>query len=500
MTPSPAWRSRMAAAVLVPVALFIGVQVANGSLLWPMLLIGVVGALLLGHLQPLPLSTVMLGVILIGYIVGNRGFAQLMPAPNVPLLPAEAVLLLGGSVLLFEAASRRQGIVRRDALNLLLLVWVAAGSLRIATDFQVHRFFAVRDYALVYYTAFFFLAQRAGADAAGRRFLHRCLLVACGALLLVHPLFANFQEFFLSTLTVRDVPLIFFKGDLVGTFLALGSLLYFIRAEERRSAWSLAVSLVLAGMMLLTSNRASMLGLIVAAGFLALGGRWRFAATLGAGAVAATLLVVAVALVRGESWQSTVLYQVYEQVVSVTDPFGERVYTGEETFAKGDNNAFRTVWWSTVIDETWRTDPWFGLGWGHNLGERFAQIYYPQGSDEFSARSPHNVFVTVFGRTGLVGLLAFTALVVHLAIQTLRAVRGARRDAATYWCGAWIILTSACFGVVLEGPMGAVVFWTLAGLAHAAGVAPASEEPKTATIRESEEVRPWQSEPEVANR
>jgi hypothetical protein len=32
----------------------------------------------------------------------------------------------------------------------------------------------------------------------------------------------------------------------------------------------------------------------------------------------------------------------------------------------------------------------------------------------------------------------------------------------------WVILVSACFGVVLEGPMGAVVFWTLLGLANAA--------------------------------
>jgi hypothetical protein len=31
----------------------------------------------------------------------------------------------------------------------------------------------------------------------------------------------------------------------------------------------------------------------------------------------------------------------------------------------------------------------------------------------------------------------------------------------------WAIFGSACFGVVLEGPMGAIVFWTLLGVANA---------------------------------
>jgi CHASE3 domain sensor protein len=34
-----------------------------------------------------------------------------------------------------------------------------------------------------------------------------------------------------------------------------------------------------------------------------------------------------------------------------------------------------------------------------------------------------------------------------------------------------VILVSACFGVVLEGPMGAVVFWTILGLASATSAA-----------------------------
>jgi hypothetical protein len=35
-----------------------------------------------------------------------------------------------------------------------------------------------------------------------------------------------------------------------------------------------------------------------------------------------------------------------------------------------------------------------------------------------------------------------------------------------WWSVAWVMLTSGCFGVVLEGPMGAVVFWTALGMAN----------------------------------
>ena len=32
---------------------------------------------------------------------------------------------------------------------------------------------------------------------------------------------------------------------------------------------------------------------------------------------------------------------------------------------------------------------------------------------------------------------------------------------------SWCIFIGSCFGVVLEGPMGAVVYWTVTGIAYA---------------------------------
>ena len=53
------------------------------------------------------------------------------------------------------------------------------------------------------------------------------------------------------------------------------------------------------------------------------------------------------------------------------------------------------------------------------------------------------------------------------------------------------MLVSACFGVVLEGPMGAVIFWTLLGIANGGTpAAPASEGEKLAEPVEGEIVAP----------
>ncbi len=83
------------------------------------------------------------------------------------------------------------------------------------------------------------------------------------ALLVVYPIYAQFPDFFLDHLLVRGTPLIYFKGDLLGTFLAAGSVLAFSRFEENKSRFALAISLVMAAETMTTNNRASMLGLLV---------------------------------------------------------------------------------------------------------------------------------------------------------------------------------------------------------------------------------------------
>lgn len=88
-------------------------------------------------------------------------------------------------------------------------------------------------------------------------------------------------------------------------------------------------------------------------------------------------------------------------------------------------------------------------------------------------RSPHSSVFAVLGRTGFLGLALFLVLVGLMIARTRTAAKATRAglDGATralsWWCACWVILTSACFGVVLENPMGGVVFGILLGLARA---------------------------------
>lgn len=465
MTLPPLWRNRLITVGAAALALWLGAKLAEQAYFWPILITGTLSLLSLRRLLALPVEGLLLGLALFGYLAGNRGFAQISLAGNFPLLPAEFVLLIGGLILGMQSAFGRRGIVQRDALNLAIAIWIGVGSVRLGFDLKAYGFSAMRDFALVYYAAFFFLAQYAARDDRTERWLQGCLLAGFAAMLVLYPLVDHFADFFLSTLTLRGSPLIFFKGDLVGTMLMAGGVLVYMRLESYHRPLATVASLVLIGAGLTTNNRASLVGLFTVTLLLLLGRRWKFAATQATAAVVAGIAILFIAHLTNLSWRQTPLFGVYERVASLTDPLGQQRYSGEDTYNKGDNNRFRAVWWRTVFDETIAGNPVFGLGFGTDLAAGFIREYYPEQSDEFDARSPHNVMLTTFGRTGIVGLVPLLLISGLLAQRVIGAARSGKPTSGL-WCAAWVILVSACFGVVLEGPMGAVMFWSILGLAH----------------------------------
>src|SRR5205085_310941 len=159
-----------------------------------------------------------------------------------------------------------------------------------------------------------------------------------------------------------------------------------------------------------------------------------------------------------------------DRVESMADVSGGHTYRGQIGDYSADNNRFRTIWWRSVFDETMRKGPFFGLGFGYDLAAGFIKNYYSNLLLNFDTRSPHSVWVTVFGRMGLIGLLSFTIVVFFVVREAMAAARRVARKEAqpktlAFWAGAIIILGSASFGVVLEGPMGGILFWSFLGIA-----------------------------------
>jgi hypothetical protein len=469
-TLNPSAKERVVYVGAALVAITVGIWIAQGSWLGAAMLGGFLVFAALAYFAPNGTHIAVLAVLVWGYILGNRGFAQLSPTRGLPLFPAEAGLAISGLLLLAQCCVTRRIPLLKDGLNLILVIWILCGAARIGLDIKNHGFAAVRDFAMVYYAVFFFIAQSTLTVLPDpSRWLHRTILMASALLLPMYFLFSYFPEFFTDTLTFRGVPLIFYKGDLMGTFLAVGSLAWYVFYEERPSRiWALLMCLALAGSVVTTDNRASLLALVVSAFWLGLGGRWRFLQILALSGVAGILVIVLWAKFENRRIADTPLQGLYEKALSLTDFTGSRTYSGQGALPKGDNNRFRVVWWATVIEDTVKTNPYVGVGFGYDLADQFLKNYYPTNTDEFTARSPHSIFVTIFARMGAVGLIAFLIFVVCMAHGTREAVRlRSSPHLAFPWCTSWALLTAACFGVVLEGPMGAVVFWIALGAGSA---------------------------------
>lgn len=464
----PRLRQFLATAICAVLAVWLGWKLAEGEYFWPGLFGMVAAGATLVRLLRLPADVIFLGCLIIGYVVGNRGFAQLMPAPGIPLLPAEAGLLIAGGWALVNAAFSRRLPFVFDALNWAVLAWLVVGTARVLFDVPRFGFVALRDYATVYYAAFFFITQEIARDAGARRYLLGCAVVACVLLALVFPLYQLAPQFFLRHLTVHGIPLVFYKGDLLNTQLAIGSLLLFFCLPARLRAWSVLASVGMFVWVAGGDNRASLVGLAAASLALVLARRWRFPLLQGGVAATALLVVVGLAAVTENAWAERKLAGLADRAASLTDFQGVRPYQSAESGNKGDNNRFRLIWWRNVLEEAWRTNPAFGLGFGSDLASNFLQEYYPEADEEFSARSPHNIFITVFGRMGATGLAAWLILLALLARRGWHTLRHQEDPAGwALWCALLVTLVSASFGVVLEGPMGAVPFWILAGLAVA---------------------------------
>ena len=461
-------------------AVWLGWLIADGAYGLPALaaVVGLAAALV--RVTRLPADVILLGLLLVGYIVGNRGFAQLIvPVMGFPLLPAELGLAIGCGWLVVQSALSQTLPLRRNSLNWILLLWIMLGTVRVLFDVPRFGFLAVRDYAMIYYAAFFFLAQSYAADPRARRYLTSCIGLAVCALLPIYFFSSAYPAFFLTNLTVRGVPLVFLKGDLALTFLAVGAVTIFFAPPAKHPPWAWVFSVAMFLTVWGGDNRASVVGGVVAIAWLVFTRRWTFPALQGAAGLLAFVLLLGAAYIGQVKSAEDKLGSIYDRTVSIVDVSGDPVYESESEF-KGDNNRFRLIWWRTVAEEVWQQGPVFGLGFGYDLAKGFVQIYNPEMGEEFLARSPHSIVVTMFGRMGATGLGLVLALVGAMAVKTWRSLRDQTADPVVVglWCATWIIFTSACFGVVLEGPMGAVVFWTLLGLANGAGAGGIAAPPK----------------------
>ncbi len=464
---NPAHRTVLVAAVGALAAIIMGFGIADEHLLFSVL---VVGMLLWATMEwvrgALPEAWLVAWAVF-GYIVGNRGFAQFSLSADVPLLPAEAVLLVAVPAMAARMAFGQAQAVFRDGLNYALLVWILIGAARLPLDFAAHGFYALRDFAMVYYAVFFFLAQACAGHATSVRLLRSTLTVTFVVLPVVAAIEQLAPGFFFAHFTFRGIPFVFHKSDLLAAYLAAGFFWLWTRYEKNHvKLWLVpaAASLLLLGTT--ASSRAAMVALVLVTVMWLAARRWRIAVAQTLIVGAAVSAVIFVSALSNRSLQQTAVYSAYEHALSIFDLRGTGTYVNEESGNPGQNNRFRLTWWNTVSRDVLAQNPVFGLGFGYDLAARFLVEYELLGAEDFTTRSPHSMIVSVFGRMGAVGLALWLAVAVGMGALTRRCFQVGDPDALGFICIAWVLWFSACVGVVLEGPMGAVVFWTGLGLAN----------------------------------
>jgi O-antigen ligase len=147
---------------------------------------------------------------------------------------------------------------------------------------------------------------------------------------------------------------------------------------------------------------------------------------------------------------------------------GQSSYTPTSSTREWRLNWWDKIWAYTVHGPYF----WTGKGYGINLAN----------DDGFQVlqgellRSPHNGAFTVLARSGVPGfavwLFVQLAFAIGMVRAYLRALRAGSESAAqlhlwilAYWVAA---LVNSCFDVYLEGPQGAIWFWSIVGLGRAA--------------------------------
>jgi O-Antigen ligase len=465
------------AAVGLILAVMLGSELGAGQWTIPIIILmaSVLSVLIRLFAKGVRPEALILSVLSVGYIVGGRGFANISLSRSLPLYLGEVSLIVCAAIMFCRRAFTRQRLVTTSFLGKAIGIFVVIGGLRFLFDLQRGDYpvsLIVRDAATVYYALFFFIGYHLGNHSKSRILLDRALVVGFILLIPAFLISALWPEALLHV-TVRGYPLILLKGDLASTFLGMGCFYLFLSRNQYRwrPLW-IAGSLILFGLMVMGLMRAAVVGFILATLLLLYASEWRLArwqATVGA---LAAIVLLFVQSSSSSSREDNFLYRVTDKLYSMTDPFGAKQYRLSSTSTSVNNNRFRQEWWRAVWRETLDKSPFLGLGFGYDLAARFLQNYDLPLERDFDARSPHSIFLTIFGRMGFVGLVAFAVICITIFKTALRRATLVRRRKLPpyelrHWCSALMILGSAAFGVVLEGPMGGILFWSFLGLACA---------------------------------
>jgi O-antigen ligase len=145
------------------------------------------------------------------------------------------------------------------------------------------------------------------------------------------------------------------------------------------------------------------------------------------------------------------------------------VFDSNRSDSSGANARWRLAYWHFLLDQTLK-EPVLGVGFGKPADFRWrGTLYDPRrgnAADPNDITPPHNSFLNVFYRTGLLGLIPLLVLVALGLWRGIAAIRrpdvGRADQALLAGFVAVFVFASfiALFNVALENPYIGLFFWT----------------------------------------
>jgi O-antigen ligase len=416
----------------------------------------------------------LLGPLLGGYMLLDKAFAYIH-LPGTPLYVGELVLTVGGLGVL-SATGYLRIPVRDEPILALLAAFCLWGFIRFLPGFRTYGLWAVRDFALVYYSlfAFFTVAALARAPELVDRWLAQLARFV--------PWLLIWLPFGLILSPKPHAPSVPFSGGVsiltheagnaaIAALIGLGSMWLFPETRKARTRAVLSVLALVTVALSATQNRAGLLGFAAGAAiglaFLPSRDRLRLlvraVATIVIGLTLAVQFSIKIPATNQAQGREFTASQLIENVVSIGGGAGTNRLNGTV--------AARDQLWSLIF-QAQRADGKlvYGFGFGLNLPYLVGDTQVTSGSDPL--RSPHNSHDDILARMGLIGIVLWIALWLawywRMVTGCLRLARlgldTRRKVAALCLMVVTAILVSCYFSPQLEGAQVAVLFWTAVGV------------------------------------
>ena len=127
---------------------------------------------------------------------------------------------------------------------------------------------------------------------------------------------------------------------------------------------------------------------------------------------------------------------------------------------------WRTDWWADIwADVTDEHMVVHGLGWGENLALRYGVVPASRADDPRVLRLPHNIFLSLAGRGGLVIAAGFLLVPALTLVRSFRSSSWVTRSPLVEAARGGVVaaLVVGLTDVYLESPQGGILFWCLIG-------------------------------------